>query len=277
MDWLSLKNKVAETAAAAKQKVSEGVDSLSETAAAAKQMVSENVDVLGKNLGEGFDSIGKGVGESLDSLGKSLGESLDSVKELASLAGVQVSDFSSKVLDNIGDFSRYFSESALWDKIREFGFKAGAKLIYVVLCFFYALDEMAFKDKMWVMGAMGYFILPMDVIPDILPGAGFSDDLAALLAVFAKLKDSFSLHVIESAKNKTIEWFGEIDESELPDVASFSEEDVTDAIKRVGEAKKKIQDTKMKVLETKDNALETKNQVVQAASILKEQVKKGKS
>lgn len=38
------------------------------------------------------------------------------------------------------------------------------------------------KHKMIIIGALGYFILPVDLIPDFIPVAGFTDDAAALIA-----------------------------------------------------------------------------------------------
>jgi uncharacterized membrane protein YkvA (DUF1232 family) len=44
-----------------------------------------------------------------------------------------------------------------------------------------------------IVGALGYLILPADLIPDILPGAGFGDDWGAIVAalgtVAAYIKD----------------------------------------------------------------------------------------
>ncbi len=44
-----------------------------------------------------------------------------------------------------------------------------------------------------IIGALGYLILPLDVIPDFLPGVGYGDDWAALVAalgtVAAYIKD----------------------------------------------------------------------------------------
>lgn len=36
-----------------------------------------------------------------------------------------------------------------------------------------------------IVGALGYLILPTDLIPDILPGAGYGDDWSAILAALA--------------------------------------------------------------------------------------------
>ncbi len=44
-----------------------------------------------------------------------------------------------------------------------------------------------------IVGALGYLILPTDLIPDIIPGAGYGDDwgaiVAALATVTAYIKD----------------------------------------------------------------------------------------
>jgi uncharacterized membrane protein YkvA (DUF1232 family) len=40
------------------------------------------------------------------------------------------------------------------------------------------------KAKGILIGALAYFILPVDVVPDIIAGLGFTDDLAVLLAAF---------------------------------------------------------------------------------------------
>lgn len=44
-----------------------------------------------------------------------------------------------------------------------------------------------------IVGALGYLILPMDLIPDLIPGMGYTDDWAALVAalgvVSAYVKD----------------------------------------------------------------------------------------
>jgi uncharacterized membrane protein YkvA (DUF1232 family) len=40
------------------------------------------------------------------------------------------------------------------------------------------------KAKAILLGALAYFILPIDVIPDFILGLGFTDDMAVLLAAF---------------------------------------------------------------------------------------------
>jgi uncharacterized membrane protein YkvA (DUF1232 family) len=48
-----------------------------------------------------------------------------------------------------------------------------------------------------IVGALGYLIMPVDLIPDILPGAGYGDDWGAIVAalgtVAAYIKDDHKL------------------------------------------------------------------------------------
>lgn len=40
------------------------------------------------------------------------------------------------------------------------------------------------KAKGILLGALAYFVLPVDLVPDMVLGLGFTDDLAVLLAAF---------------------------------------------------------------------------------------------
>ena len=85
------------------------------------------------------------------------------------------------------DLQRYqprFNERGFWNKVKKVAIKAGAKLIYVALILYYELTDptVSVKGKSIIIGALGYFILPVDLIPDAIPVAGYTDDLAALMA-----------------------------------------------------------------------------------------------
>lgn len=65
------------------------------------------------------------------------------------------------------------------------------------------------KDKMLILGALGYFILPVDAIPDFIPVAGYTDDLAALTAIYNIVKGSLGPEAARRAYEKLKEWFKE--------------------------------------------------------------------
>lgn len=45
------------------------------------------------------------------------------------------------------------------------------------------------ETKAWIIFALGYFISPVDLIPDPIPGVGYLDDIAVVLWVLHKLHD----------------------------------------------------------------------------------------
>jgi uncharacterized membrane protein YkvA (DUF1232 family) len=56
----------------------------------------------------------------------------------------------------------------------------------------YALGQ--YKSVPWkaillITGAALYFVSPIDLIPDLIPGVGFADDFAILLAIYKSLHD----------------------------------------------------------------------------------------
>lgn len=51
-------------------------------------------------------------------------------------------------------------------------------------------------------GALAYFILPIDAIPDILLGLGFTDDAAIMIAAFTAAR----MHITEGHRAKAREW-----------------------------------------------------------------------
>lgn len=65
-----------------------------------------------------------------------------------------------------------------------------------------------------VVAALGYFILPVDLIPDALPG-GFADDTAAALYVVRHIWNNISDDTFRKAGQKLNEWFGKVNESEI--------------------------------------------------------------
>ena len=71
------------------------------------------------------------------------------------------------------------------------------------------------KDRAKIIGALGYFILPIDLIPDFIPVAGYTDDLAALVwGIYCVIK-SITPEVKGQAAAKLHEWFGQFDDHEL--------------------------------------------------------------
>ena len=119
--------------------------------------------------------------------------------------------------EDLEKYSSHYNENELWEKLRKFGRKAGIKVTYAALLLYYVLKNPATssKDRAKIIGALGYFILPIDLIPDFIPIAGYTDDLAALTwGIYCVIK-SITPEVKANAAAKLHEWFGDFDDHML--------------------------------------------------------------
>ena len=106
------------------------------------------------------------------------------------------------------DYSGSYSESAMWQKISKFAKSAGKEVIFNVLKLYYALalGKASPTQVAAIVGAIGYFISPVDAIPDMLPG-GFVDDAGVIGAAVATLACCNDPEVVAAARRKLNEWF----------------------------------------------------------------------
>ncbi|MBP3778610.1 MAG: DUF1232 domain-containing protein [Prevotella sp.] len=118
------------------------------------------------------------------------------------------------------DFMSYanrFSQSDFVEKISRIAKRAGAKLVYAALILYYTLqsDKVSKTDKAIIIGALGYMISPLDVIPDAIPIAGLTDDLAVLLYVLKKVWTDIDPAIMDQARKRLSKWF---DEEEIAEI-----------------------------------------------------------
>ena len=124
-------------------------------------------------------------------------------------------------MNNLPDFMKYkdtFSTTGFVEKISRIAKRAGVKLVYVALLLYYTLesDKVSIKDKAIIIGALGYLISPLDVVPDAIPIAGLGDDLAVLIYVLHKVWGDVSEEVKNKARAKLSMWF-DTDEINITD------------------------------------------------------------
>jgi uncharacterized membrane protein YkvA (DUF1232 family) len=97
-----------------------------------------------------------------------------------------------------------YSETNLFEKISKVGLKIGVEVLFYVMLLFYLLSDknVPLRNKLIIMAALGYFILPADLIADIIPVLGFTDDAAFLSYALGSVADSITPEVKSKAKEK---------------------------------------------------------------------------
>ena len=119
--------------------------------------------------------------------------------------------------NDIQKYQGHYSEKKLTGKLPKVARKAGQTLIYAILLLYYVLRSPSVTkgDKATILGALGYFILPLDILPDFLPIVGFTDDLSAILLALHAVWKNITPEVKAKAAAKASELFGNFDQKNV--------------------------------------------------------------
>ena len=118
---------------------------------------------------------------------------------------------------NTKEYEHHYNENSFWNKVLSLAKKAGTKLIYMALLLYYTLksSHVSNTEKAIICGALGYFILPIDIIPDYIPFIGYTDDLTVMIYAYNRVKSNIDDNIREKAKYKLHSILGHYDNSEI--------------------------------------------------------------
>lgn len=104
-----------------------------------------------------------------------------------------------------------YTDDRFWDKVARFAKRAGRELIEKALWLHFAAQHE--KTPLWakttMYGALAYFIMPADMVPDLIPGAGFADDFGAIAAAITTVAIYITPEVQQKAAEQVKRWFGD--------------------------------------------------------------------
>ena len=120
-------------------------------------------------------------------------------------------------LPDFMNYSNKFSKRDFVEKIARIAKSAGAKLVYAALILYYTLQspKVSATNKAMIIGALGYLISPLDVVPDAIPIAGLADDLGVLVFVLKKVWTDVDPDIQVKARQRLSKWF---DEDEIEEI-----------------------------------------------------------
>ncbi|MBB1485930.1 YkvA family protein [Oceanospirillum sediminis] len=107
-------------------------------------------------------------------------------------------------------YSAQYSDEGFWQKVKRYARTAGEEVLETALkLYFAAIDaDTPAWAKTTIFGALGYFISPLDAIPDAVPAVGFSDDLGVLVAAAATVAIHIKDEHGEKAHQLVEQWLG---------------------------------------------------------------------
>ena len=107
-------------------------------------------------------------------------------------------------LETAPRYGRHYSDKGFWHKLHRLAIKAGKGILVPALQLYYLLQshEVPTRTKTLLLGALGYLILPIDLVPDFIPALGFTDDLTALLMVVREVKKHLTPDIKKQAQSQ---------------------------------------------------------------------------
>ena len=115
-----------------------------------------------------------------------------------------------KNVDELKEYETYYSDKSFLEKVGSVFAKAGENVVRPAWFIYDVLksDFVTARDKAIIIGALGYFILPADLIPDIIPVLGFTDDASAIAIAYKAVKNNITPEIKQQSEEKLSEWFG---------------------------------------------------------------------
>lgn len=107
-------------------------------------------------------------------------------------------------------YENAYSERRFWHKLGGHAKASGRQVLEKALWLYYALQDPATPKwaRRVIYGALGYFILPLDAVPDFAPLVGYTDDLTVMTAALATVAFTINDQVKAQARQRLNSWFG---------------------------------------------------------------------
>jgi uncharacterized membrane protein YkvA (DUF1232 family) len=111
-------------------------------------------------------------------------------------------------------YQSVYTPKRFWQKIGPLSLGSRAKavgrnVLEKALYLYYAAQNPATPKwaKRVIYGALGYFIFPLDAIPDLAPLVGYTDDLSVMAAALVTVAFYVTPEVKAQARQKLAHWF----------------------------------------------------------------------
>lgn len=112
-------------------------------------------------------------------------------------------------LETNNKYTSNYSDTSFWNLLKKGAKSIGAIPLCYALALYYIMqhDKVSVVEKGMIIGALGYLIFPVDMIPDITPLLGFTDDAGVMALLISKMKNSIDDTIVENIYLKINQWF----------------------------------------------------------------------
>lgn len=107
-------------------------------------------------------------------------------------------------------YAKFFTDGAFWQKVKDFAGRIGRGTLTKAMELYHVAmsKDTPVLAKAIALGSLGYLIMPLDAVPDVIPGIGLADDAAALAAAATAIFKNITPAVKTAASEQVAKWFG---------------------------------------------------------------------
>ncbi len=111
--------------------------------------------------------------------------------------------------EELEKYADKYTDEGLWSKLSAIASKLGGQVVYTIMLLYYSLQnpQLSNKDRAIIIGALGYFILPIDLVPDFIVGLGYTDDIATLTYAIRTIYVNITPEIKEKAQIAVLKYF----------------------------------------------------------------------
>ena len=117
----------------------------------------------------------------------------------------------------VSKYKKQHSEESFWKKIKKVGSKIGVIPIYLAFLLYHSIKSKSIPivNKTPIVGALGYFISLIDIVPDITPLVGYCDDVSVIVGALALIATKITEGTRYEARKSVRRIFPDITDEEF--------------------------------------------------------------
>ena len=110
--------------------------------------------------------------------------------------------------EKLSGYDKYYDEEKFLRKLKKLIFRLGEEVVVRILMLWFLLGsgKVPIKTRLLIVAALGYLVMPADLVSDFIPALGFTDDVAFLTYAFNQTSRYMDEKIREKAEEKFQSW-----------------------------------------------------------------------
>ena len=110
--------------------------------------------------------------------------------------------------EKLSGYDKYYDEEKFLRKLKKLIFRLGEEAVVLILMLWFLLGsgKVPIKTRLLIVAALGYLVMPADLVSDFIPALGFTDDVAFLTYAFNQTSRYMDEKIREKAEKKLQNW-----------------------------------------------------------------------